>query len=616
MASVRRAREKIRNESKKPAGGGGESSKKTVREVIVPDTITVQELANRMAVRSADVIKVLMNNEVTTTAMQTIDADTAELVVLEFGHTVRRVSAADVEIGLKKSIEDGKNSQIRPPIVTIMGHVDHGKTSLLDKLRKESVAAKESGGITQHIGAYQVSNTSNQLITFIDTPGHEAFTSMRARGAKVTDIVVLVVAANDGVMPQTIEAIKHAQAANVPIILAINKIDLDSSNPSKIKQELLQHNVIVEDMGGETVSVEISAKEGTNLDLLIESILLQSEILELKANPNMSAEGVIVESKREKGRGIVVSVIVQTGTLKTGDIIVAGAEWGRIRAMIGDKGDKLNSVLPSQPVEILGINETPVAGDEFVVVENEARAREVCEYRKALAKDKKAAVSGNISMETMLDRLKDGEQIVLPLILKADVSGSLEAITTSLDKLSNNEIKTHILLSGIGGITESDITLASANQAIVLGFSVRPDAPARSLAKQRNVDIRFFEIIYELLDDIKSLLSGLLSPHKKEVFLGYANVKQIFKIGKLGTVAGCEVSEGSVKRDCGVRLLRDNVVIHSGELSNLKHHKQEVKEISEGMECGISVRDYNDLKVGDVLECFSVEEHARSIDDV
>ncbi len=615
LASIRRAREKekkaLENEQKQDV-----PQKKLVREVIVPEFITVQELANRMAVRSTDVIKVLIANDVMVTATETIDADTAEIVVLEFGHIVKRISESDVEIGLKSGTEEKEDAVTRPPIVTVMGHVDHGKTTLLDSLRNTDVVMKEDGGITQHIGAYQLQTPGGSYITFIDTPGHAAFSAMRSRGARFTDIVILVVAANDGVMPQTIEAIQHAKAAGVPIILAINKIDLEGADSSKVQQELLQHNIVVEKMGGDVPVVEVSALKKINLKDLIENIELQAEVLELKASHTQRAEGVILESKREQGRGVVATVLLQRGILKSGNIVVAGTEWGRIRAILDNKGKPMKEIMPSFPAEILGLNDTPLAGDEIVVVDNEARAKEVSEYRKAVALKKKTSISSRAaSADSILKSIKGSGKKFLPIILKSDAIGSQEAISSSLEDIGNDEVSVQILLSGVGGITESDITLASANEALIVGFNVRADPTARKLAKQQGVDIRYYSIIYEIFDEVKSLLSGLLSPIVKENFLGYAEIKQIFKVSKVGKVGGCQVTEGVVKRGASVRLLRDNVVVHAGELSTLKRHSDEVSEVKEGLECGISFVGYNDIVKNDVIECYEIETTERSLDD-
>jgi translation initiation factor IF-2 len=617
LAAQRRAREK----AKKAALGPKEPAQKVFREVVIPEVITVQELANRMTERSADVIKAMMKNGIMATINQTIDADTAELIVLEFGHKIRRVSESDVEEGLlgKAEDDDPAKLQSRPPVVTIMGHVDHGKTSLLDAMRKTDVVAGEAGGITQHIGAYQIEK-DGQKITFLDTPGHAAFTEMRARGANVTDIVILVVAANDSIMPQTIEAINHAKAAKVPIIVAVNKIDLPDANPIKVKQDLLQHEVVVEEMGGDVQCVEISAKKKINLDKLEEAILLQSEVLEMKANPDRSAQAVVVESKMETGRGSVATVLIQSGTLKKGDIFVVGAEWGRVRILIDDHGKQIDTAEPGKPVEVLGLQGTPEAGDVLNVVDNESRAREVSDYRQRLRREKQAAATSSAgkSFEDLLAASKEaGEKQVLPVVIKADVHGSVEAIIGSLEKLTedNPEIGIQILHSGVGGITESDITLANASNALMIGFNVRANAQAREQAQRDNVDIRYYNIIYNVIDDAKAILSGMLSPSKREEYLGQAEIRQVFNITKVGKIAGCMVTLGMVKRGAKVRLLRDDVVIHdNGVLKTLKRFKDEVKEVKEGMECGMAFENYDDIKEGDIIECFEVIEEARQLD--
>ena len=606
LASVRRAREREKRMS--ASGGGSEATKKIIREVVIPEVITVQDLAIRMAIRSGEVIKSLMKNGVLVTTNQTIDGDTAELVVMEFGHTVKRVSDADVEIGLE-SIKDNSTGEKRSPVVTVMGHVDHGKTSLLDAIRSTDIVSKESGGITQHIGAYQVVTKQGQTITFIDTPGHAAFSAMRARGANITDIVVLVVAADDSVMPQTIEAVQHALAANAPIVLAINKIDTPGANPLKVKQDLLQHNIITEDVGGEVVAVEVSALNKTNIDELLTVINLQAELLDLKAEKNGNASGVVVESRVDAGRGVVATLLVSSGTLKLGDIVIAGANWGRVKALLDDKGNRKKIAEPSEPVEILGLNSVPQAGDQFAVVNSEARAREVSEYRQSIAQKNnpltaRAAVT---NVDQMLTQIKQGQRKALPIILKTDVNGSMEAISAALRDLQNEEVISQIILSGVGAINESDIMLAVSSGAIVIGFNVRADAPAKKIAKQNNIEIKYYSIIYEILDDIKNLLSGLMAPIESEVFLGYAKIKKVFKITKVGKIAGCEITEGVVKKNIKVRLLRDNVVIHEGDLATLKHHQKEVDEVKEGTECGMSLVNYEDIKEGDLIECFEIK---------
>ncbi len=580
-----------------------------VREVILPETITVQELANRMAARGNEVVKTLMKLGVMAALTQAIDADTAELVVAEFGHKSRRVADHDVLIGLEGDEDVDTDLQPRPPVVTVMGHVDHGKTSLLDALRKTGVAAHEAGGITQHIGAYQVKLPSGAEITFLDTPGHEAFTAMRARGAGVTDIVVLVVAADDGVMPQTIEAIKHAKAANVPLIVAVNKIDRPGADPNRVRQELLQHEIVVEEMGGETQDVEVSALKKTGLDKLEEAILLQAELLELRANPNRTAEGAIIESRLDKGRGPVATVLVQKGTLHPGDIVVAGAEWGRVRAMQDDNGKTVKSAGPSTPVEILGLSAAPTAGEPFVVVESDTRAREIVEFRSRKAREKSAAAltAGRGTMEEMLARIQAGVQKEVAVVIKADVQGSAEAIQVVVTKVGNEEVRVRTLHAAVGQITESDVQLAKASDAIIIAFNVRANAQARELAHRDGVDIRYYSIIYEVADDIEKLVKGRLAPVHREKFLGYAEIRQVFNITKTGKVAGCYVTEGLVKRGSGVRLLRDNVVIHQGELSQLKRFKDDVKEVARGYECGLSFAGFQDLAVGDMVECYETE---------
>jgi translation initiation factor IF-2 len=609
LASVRRAREK---ERQKQLLMMRQDAPKVVRDVVVPEAITVQELANRMAERGGDVIKTLMRMGVMATITQTIDADTAELVVAEFGHNMRRVSDADVEIGLRGDTDTVETMVPRPPVVTVMGHVDHGKTSLLDALRKTDVAAHEAGGITQHIGAYQVTLATGEKITFIDTPGHAAFTQMRARGAKATDVVILVVAADDGVMPQTVEAITHAKAAGVPIIVAINKVDRPDANPQRVRTELLQYGIQVEEMGGETLSVEVSAKQGTNLDKLAEAILLQSEVLDLKANPDRPAEGVIIETKVERGRGAVATVLVQRGTLKVGDIFVAGSEWGRVRGLMDASGAELQSAEPGMPAEILGLNGMPAAGDDVIVVPTEARAREVTEFRQRRQRDARTTASRS-TLEQMFNKIKEGEAKELALVVKADVHGSAEAIVGALDKLSTEDVKINILHAGVGGINESDVTLARASDALIIGFSVRANPQARELARRDRVEIRYYSIIYELADDVKQLLSGMLAPVLRESILGYAEVREVFNISKVGKVAGCMVTEGIVKRGCRLRLLRDNIVIHDGEIGQLKRFKDDVREVREGYDCGISLASFQDLQLGDVFECYEMEEVARQL---
>jgi translation initiation factor IF-2 len=607
LASVRRQRERERRQAELERLRSDQV--RHVRDVILPDAITVQELANRMATRAPEVIKTLMKLGVMATITQTLDADTAELVVQEFGHRVRRVSESDVEQGIEGLVDIDTDLQTRPPVVTVMGHVDHGKTSLLDALRATDVAGGEAGGITQHIGAYQVTLKGGQKITFIDTPGHEAFTSMRSRGASVTDIVILVVAADDGVMPQTIEAIKHAKAANAPIIVAINKMDKADANPNRVRQELLQHDIVVEEMGGETQDVEVSATKRMHLDKLEEAILLQSEILDLKANPLRAAEGSVIESRLDRGRGPVATILVQKGTLKQGDIVVAGAEWGRVRALLDDRGRPLKEAGPSAPVEILGLGGIPSAGEPFVVVEDEGRAREISEFRQRKVRDKTSAglTAARGTLEEMLTRIAAGAQKEVAILIKADVQGSAEAIQSTVLKLEHEEVKVRVLLTGVGQITESDIQLAKASSAVIVAFNVRATSQARALATRDGVDIRYYSIIYQVADDIEQLVRGKIAPKYREHFLGYAEIRKVFDITKTGKVAGCMVTEGVVKRGCGVRLLRENVVIHEGELSQLKRFKDDVKEVARGYECGLSFAGFQDLREGDVVECYESE---------
>ena len=608
VASYRRHLQRVnKGHQALPAGPAGP------RDITIPETITVAELANRMARRAVDVIKVLMKNGMMATVNDTIDADTAELVATEYGHTVKRVAESDVLEGLKGGEDATETLQPRPPVVTVMGHVDHGKTSLLDALRKTDVVAGEAGGITQHIGAYQVHLPSGQKSTFLDTPGHAAFTAMRARGAKVTDIVVLVVAADDGVMPQTVEAISHAKAAGVPIIVAVNKIDKPNANPARVKTELLQHDIQVEDMGGETQAIEVSALKGTNLGALAEAILLQAEILDLKANAERSAEGAVIEAKLDKGRGAVATVLVERGTLKQGDLLVAGSEWGRVRALINDHGDPVESAGPSVPVEVQGLSGVPEAGDEFVVVDSEARAREVTEYRARKRREARQATSSRQTLDQLLKSRSEGETKYLPLVIKADVQGSVEAIQGALNKVGTDEVAAQILQAGVGAITESDVILAHASGGAIIGFNVRANAQARERAKRDGVEIRYYNIIYNVVDDIKAVLSGMLTPEIREKFLGNAEVLEVFSITKVGKVAGCRVSEGLVRRGAHVRLIRDNVVIHEGELSTLKRFKDEVKEVQTGQECGMSFANYHDLQKGDVIECYEVETIQRAL---
>ena len=609
LASVRRQRER---ERQRQMGGMDGLPQKVIREVVVPETITVQELANRMAERSAEVIKTLMKMGVMATINQTIDADTAELVVGEFGHKLKRVSAADVEIGLKGEDDRPEDLKARPAVVTVMGHVDHGKTSLLDALRATDVVSHEAGGITQHIGAYQVTLASGDRVTFIDTPGHAAFTEMRSRGANVTDVVVLVVAADDGIKDQTVEAINHAKAAKVPIVVAINKIDKPEANPDRVKQELLQHDLVVEDMGGEILAVPVSAVEGTGLDKLVEALLLQAELLELKANPERAAEGVVIEAKLEQGRGSVATVLVQRGTLKVGDVFVTGSESGRVRALLNDRGEKVEEAGPSAPVEVLGLAGTPLAGDDFVVVENEARAREIASFRKSKVRDQ-GATANRVSLEQLISKIKEGETQRLPVVIKSDVQGSVEAIVGALEKLGTDEVAVQVLHTGVGGINESDVTLARASGAMVNGFNVRANPQAREMARRDDVEIRYYSIIYNVVDEMKAALSGMLAPSREEKFLGYAEIREVFNITKVGKVAGCMITEGLVKRGAKVRLLRDDVVIHDGTLKTLRRFKEEVREVKDGYECGMAFENYQDIQVGDKIECYEVEEKARQL---
>ena len=611
LASMRRARERERR-AQTAVQDRGETAK-VFRDVVVPETITVQELANRMTERAPDVMKALMNMGVMATINQTIDADTAELLVTEFGHTVKRVSEADVEEGLTGGVDAPESLVPRPPVVTVMGHVDHGKTSLLDALRETDVVAKESGGITQHIGAYQVTMPGGQKITFIDTPGHEAFTQMRARGAKVTDIVVLVVAADDGIMPQTIEAIHHAKAAEVPLMVAINKIDLTGADPERIKTDLLQHDVALEGYGGDVLWVEVSAKEGTNLDKLEEIVLLQAELLELKANPDRAAQGVVVEAKMEQGRGSVATVLIERGTLHIGDVFVAGSAWGRVRTLVDDHGRVIEEATPAMPVEVLGLNGTPIAGDDFAVVESENRARQVTEYRQRRTRDAAAAAGARGTVEQMLASIAAGESQELPVLIKADVQGSVEAIVGALETIGNEEVKARVLHAAAGGVNESDVTLAQASNALIIGFNVRANPQARDLARRASVEIRYYSIIYDITNDIKQALTGMLEPGIKETQLGMAEVREVFNISKVGRIAGCLVTEGVVRRAAKVRLLRDDVVIHEGDLETLKHFKDDAREVRAGSECGIAIENYQDIQVGDVIECFEVEEVARTL---
>jgi translation initiation factor IF-2 len=610
IASFRRRTQRLKGHQ------SSEPKEKLVREVTIPEVINIQELANRMSERAVDVIRLLMKQGAMHKITDVIDADTAQLIAEEMGHTVKRVAAADVEEGLFDTVDDSTDTEPRSPVVTVMGHVDHGKTSLLDALRHANVVSGEAGGITQHIGAYQVSSPeSGKKITFIDTPGHAAFTAMRARGAKVTDIVILVVAADDGVMPQTVEAIHHAKAAKVPMIVAINKIDKPDARPERVRTELLQHEVQVESLGGDVVDVEVSAKNKTNLDKLLEMIALQAELLDLKTNAARPAEGTVIEAKLDRGRGPVATVLVQRGTLRVGDIVVAGAEMGRVRALISDQGETIDEAGPSVPVEVLGFNGPPEAGDRLAVVENEARARQVTSYRAHQKRENAAAsISGmRGSLEQMMSQLKTSGRKDFPLIVKADVQGSLEAILGSLEKLGTEEVAARILHAGVGGISESDVTLAEGFNAAIIGFNVRAHKEAAAAAKRNGIEIRYYNIIYDLVDDVKKAMSGLLAPTLRETMLGNALILEVFNISKVGKVAGCRVTDGTVERGANVRLIRDNVVVHEGKLSTLKRFKDEVKEVQSGQECGMAFENYGDMRVGDVIECYRVETIQRSL---
>ena len=610
LAAMKRKQERQRQKAMASQG----DREKIVRDVQIPETIVVSELANRMAERVADVVKSLMQMGMMVTQNQSIDADTAELIVSEFGHRVQRVSDADVEDVIKVEEDSPAELQPRPPVITIMGHVDHGKTSLLDRIRKANVVSGEAGGITQHIGAYQVRTESGALLTFLDTPGHAAFTSMRARGANVTDIVVLVVAADDAVMPQTIEAINHAKAAKVPMIVAINKIDKPAANPDKVRTDLLQHEVIVEKMSGEVQDVEVSAATGQGLDQLLESIALQAELLDLKANPDRAAEGAVIEAQLDVGRGPVATVLVQRGTLKQGDIFVVGEQWGKVRALINDQGERVKEAGPSVPVEVLGLNGAPEAGDVLNVVQTEAQAREIADYRIQVAKDKRAAAGAATTLDQLLAKAKADENVKeLPIVVKADVQGSAEAIVQAMEKIGNDEVRVRVLHYGVGAITESDIGLAEASGAPVMGFNVRANAPARNSANQKGVEIRYYSVIYDLVDDVKAAASGLLGAEIRENFIGYAQIKEVFRVSGVGSVAGCLVTEGVARRSAGVRLLRDDVVIHEGTLKTLKRFKDEVKEVQSGQECGMAFENYDDIRKGDVIEIFEREEVERKL---
>ncbi|MFY2823248.1 translation initiation factor IF-2 [Ruegeria sp. MALMAid1280] len=611
MASMKRKQERARQK----AMGGPVEREKVIRDVQLPEAIVVSELANRMAERVADVVKSLMNMGMMVTQNQTIDADTAELIIEEFGHKVTRVSDSDVEDVIKEVEDSDDDLQPRPPVITIMGHVDHGKTSLLDAIRDARVVAGEAGGITQHIGAYQVKTDGGTTLTFLDTPGHAAFTSMRSRGAQVTDIVVLVVAADDAVMPQTIEAINHAKAAGVPMIVAINKVDKPDANPDKVRTDLLQHEVIVEKMSGEVQDVEVSAITGQGLDELLEAIALQAEILELKANPDRAAQGAVIEAQLDVGRGPVATVLVQTGTLRQGDIFVVGEQYGKVRALINDKGERVKEAGPSVPVEVLGLNGTPEAGDVLNVTETEAQAREIAEYREQAAKDKRAAAGAATTLEQLMQKAKEDENVTeLPILMKADVQGSAEAIVQAMEKIGNDEVRVRVLHSGVGAITETDVGLAEASGAPIFGFNVRANASARNTANQKGVEIRYYSVIYDLVDDVKAAASGLLSAEIREKFIGYAEIREVFKVTGVGKVAGCLVTEGVARRSAGVRLLRDNVVIHEGTLKTLKRFKDEVAEVQSGQECGMAFENYDDIRAGDVIEIFEREEVTRTLD--
>ena len=611
LASMKRKQERARQK----AMGGPVEREKIIREVQLPEAIVVSELANRMAERVADVVKELMKMGMMVTQNQTLDADTAELIIEEFGHKVVRVSDSDVEDVITDVEDKDEDLKPRPPVITIMGHVDHGKTSLLDAIRDAKVVAGEAGGITQHIGAYQVTTDSGTVLSFLDTPGHAAFTSMRSRGAQVTDIVVLVVAADDSVMPQTIEAINHAKAAEVPMIVAINKCDKPAADPNKVRAELLQHEVIVEAMSGEVQDVEVSAITGQGLDELLEAIALQSEILELKANPDRAAQGAVIEAQLDVGRGPVATVLVQKGTLRQGDIFVVGEQYGKVRALINDKGERVEEAGPSVPVEVLGLNGTPEAGDVLNVTETDAQAREIAEYREKAAKDKRAAAGAATTLEQLMQKAKEDENVSeLPILVKADVQGSAEAIVQAMEKIGNNEVRVRVLHHGVGAITETDVGLAEASGAPIMGFNVRANASARNSANQKGVEIRYYSVIYDLVDDVKAAASGLLSAEIKENFIGYATIKDVFKVSNVGKVAGCLVTEGVARRSAGVRLLRDNVVIHEGTLKTLKRFKDEVAEVQSGQECGMAFENYDDIRADDVIEIFEREEVQRTLD--
>ncbi|MGJ8611195.1 MAG: translation initiation factor IF-2, partial [Octadecabacter sp.] len=610
MAQMKRKQDRARQK----AMGQNVEREKVMREVQLPEAIVVSELAIRMTEKVSDVVKALMTNGIMATQNQAIDADTAELIIEEFGHKVVRVSDADVEDVIKIVEDDPKTLKPRPPVITIMGHVDHGKTSLLDAIRNAKVVAGEAGGITQHIGAYQVTTDNGSVLSFLDTPGHAAFTSMRARGAQVTDIVVLVVAADDAVMPQTIEAINHAKAANVPMIVAINKCDRPAANPDKVRTDLLQHSVIVEKMSGEVQDVEVSAITGQGLDELLEAIALQAELLELKANPDRAAQGAVIEAQLDVGRGPVATVLIETGTLRRGDIFVVGEQWGKVRALIDDKGDRVEEAGPSVPVEVLGLNGTPEAGDVLNVTSTEAQAREIAEYRANAAKEKRAAAGAAVTLDQLMANAKADQSVSeLPILVKADVQGSAEAIVQAMEKIGNDEVRVRVLHYGVGAITESDIGLAEASGAPVIGFNVRANASARNTANQKGVEIRYYSIIYDLVDDVKAAASGLLSAEVRENFIGYAKIKEVFKVSNVGKIAGCLVTEGIARRSAGVRLLRDDVVIHEGTLKTLKRFKDEVPEVQSGQECGMAFENYEDIRPDDVIEIFEREEVERTL---
>ena len=610
LASIKRRREKARMQADQTP------AVKQFREVTIPDTITVSELANRMTEKTADVVRELMKNGIMATATEVIDSETAELITTEFGHRPKRISESDVELDLIVEESNPENLTTRPPIVTIMGHVDHGKTSLLDALRESKVADGEAGGITQHIGAYQITTKSGSQISFIDTPGHEAFSEMRARGANVTDIVILVVAADDGIKPQTIEAIKHAKAASCPIIVAVNKCDKPDANPQKVRTELLQHDLIPEEMGGDIQCIDVSAINKQGLDNLLEALELQADLMELKSDATIHANGVVVESKVERGKGSVITLLVKSGTLKVGDIIVVGSESGKVRALLNDLGKRINHAGPSMPIEVLGLSGTPDAGDLAHVVETESRAREIAEYRSRKSKQKEATLTTRGSVEQMLADIQAGESSELPVIIKTDVHGSLEAIKVALDKLGNSLVKIRVLSGAVGAISESDITLASASAALVFAFNVRAIPQARELSRRDNIEIRYHSIIYELIEDAKLALTGMLDPDLQENFIGYAEIRKVFSVSKIGKIAGCFVNEGIVKKGCSFRLLRDNKVVHQGMLKTLRRFKDEVKEVREGTECGMGFENYNDIQEGDIMECFEVKEVARSLDSI